>query len=83
MENPGAAFGKLRDSGNADGFDVQPGRRWQSGLADHIPEEFGGPSLGCLTLGSGAGGDGSRTLTGIAARVDGATRTTRAAARRK
>jgi alkylation response protein AidB-like acyl-CoA dehydrogenase len=52
-KSPVAAFRKLRDSGNADGFDRAAWREmaemgW-SGIL--IPEEFGGTGLGYLTLG--------------------------------
>jgi len=52
-KSPVAAFRKLRDSGNEDGFDRAAWREmaqmgW-SGIL--IPEEFGGTGLGYLTLG--------------------------------
>ena len=52
-KSPVTAFRKLRDSGNADGFDRAV---WKE-MADMgwagilIPEEFGGTGLGYLTLG--------------------------------
>ena len=52
-KSPVTAFRKLRDSGNADGFDPavwheMAGMGW-AGII--IPEEFGGSGLGYLTLG--------------------------------
>ena len=52
-KSPVTAFRKLRDSGNADGFDRAAWREmaemgWTGIL---IPEEFGGTGLGYLTLG--------------------------------
>ncbi|HJW41050.1 MAG TPA: acyl-CoA dehydrogenase family protein, partial [Rhizomicrobium sp.] len=52
-KSPVTAFRKLRDSGNADGFDRSSWKEmaemgW-SGIL--IPEEFGGTGLGYLTLG--------------------------------
>jgi alkylation response protein AidB-like acyl-CoA dehydrogenase len=52
-KSPVTALRKLRDSGNADGFDRAVWREmaemgW-TGII--VPEEFGGTGLGCLTLG--------------------------------
>src|ERR1700729_2421706 len=51
--SPVAVFRKLRDGGNADGFDRAVWREmaqmgWTGIL---VPEEYGGTDLGCLTLG--------------------------------
>jgi alkylation response protein AidB-like acyl-CoA dehydrogenase len=52
-KSPVTAFRKLRDSGNADGFDRAAWREMaEMGWAGIvIPEEFGGSGLGYLTLG--------------------------------
>ncbi|MGA9796424.1 MAG: acyl-CoA dehydrogenase family protein [Rhizomicrobium sp.] len=52
-KSPVTAFRKLRDSGNADGFDRAAWKEMaQMGWAGIIiPEEFGGSGLGYLTLG--------------------------------
>jgi alkylation response protein AidB-like acyl-CoA dehydrogenase len=52
-KSPVTAFRKLRDSGNADGFDRAAWREMaQMGWAGIIiPEEYGGSGLGYLTLG--------------------------------
>src|ERR1700743_1542399 len=52
-KSPVTAFRKMRDSGNADGFDSAVWKEivelgWTGIL---IPEEFGGSGLGYLTLG--------------------------------
>jgi alkylation response protein AidB-like acyl-CoA dehydrogenase len=52
-KSPVTAFRKLRDSGNADGFDAAAWREMaEMGWAGIIiPEEYGGSGLGYLTLG--------------------------------
>ncbi len=52
-KSPVTTFRKLRDGGNADGFDRAVWREMaQMGWAGIlVPEEFGGTELGCLTLG--------------------------------
>src|ERR1700742_3202475 len=52
-KSPVTAFRKVRDSGNADGFDRAAWKEmaemgWAGIL---IPEDLGGTGLGCLTLG--------------------------------